>query len=399
MNIIKILAAGALIIASASTLRAQETTETYLLDDQQEGSDQRVLYRYHLLDNWFVGVQGGALYNWGTNQREYNFFRHIRPAAAIQIGKWWSPSVGMRAQAIYGFNRGVSNTPDFKSFNFQSLSFYADGLLNLTNMWFGYEESRFFNLVFFGGIGGEQTFKFSRRDWNVAHEEGNVHHRHYFDRSHRTLLGLRAGLMGIFRLSEAFDLTLEASNSWVDDAFDGIETSKRWDGHANVLLGVNYRFANPTDGGNHEFKYRRQDLTEFNNLNDELNRLRGDLNKALANVPTITTETQQVNILISFEDESYEIDKLQEVNVYTAAERMKQFNNKVNLYITVLDGTTKHPELFEKRAETIKQSLMKEYHIPANLIFIEKDSRKVESMDKGSSCVILFINENGKHNL
>ncbi len=389
MNIRKVFAAVAVFVASVTTIQAQQTTENYLLDENQTGSDKRVLHRYHLLDNWYIGIQGGGLYNWGSNQKEYSFFRHLRPAAAIQVGKWWSPSIGMRAQAIYGFNRGVSNTTDFKSFNFQSVSLYGDGLLNLTNMWLGYEEDRFFNLIFFGGIGGEQTFSFSRRPWNIV-EDG-------FKREHNTLLGLRTGLIATFRLSKALDLTFEASNSWTDDSFDGVESSKRWDGHANVFLGVNYRFRNPSDGGNRQFTYQRHDYVDPAPLNDELNRLRGDIARALKEVPTTVKESQQVNILISFADRSSEIDKMQEVNVYTAAERMRQFDNKVNLYITVLEGETNNEQLFNERANTIKKSLVEEYHIPAERIIFESNSKKVEAMDKGATCVILFINENGKH--
>lgn len=394
MNTIKILTVAALLAVPALTVSAQDDTvntsdnnTSYWLDSEQEGSDKMILHRYHILDNWYIGLQMGGLYNWGTNQGEYNFFRHLRPSAALQIGKWWSPSVGMRAQLIYGHNRGVSNTTDYKTYHWQSLSLYGDGMLNITNMWAGYKESRFFNLILFAGIGGEQTFRFSRRDWRANDE--------VYNREHNTLLGIRAGLITTFRLSEVFDLSFEVSNTWTDDTFDGVISHNRWDGHANAFLGLNYRFANPSDGGHHQFTYARRDMSRFNDLNNELNRLRADVADARKNVPINMMESKQVNVIVSFGDNKSDIDKMQEVNVYTAAEKMRQLNNQANLYITVLEGKTANEELFTKRANTLKQTLIKEYNLPAGRIFIEKDAKKVEAVDKAINCIILYINENG----
>ena len=74
---------------------------------------------------------------------------------------------------------------------------------------------------------------------------------------------------------------------------------------------------------------------------------------------------------------------------------MRQLNNQANLYITVLEGKTVNEELFTKRANTLKQTLVKEYNLPAGRIFIEKDAKKVEAVDKAINCIILYINENG----
>ena len=397
MNFVKFIAASAILLATSTATHAQNARysapendgQSYWLDSNQEGRDQRALHKYKFFDNWYIGLQGGGLYNWGTNQGEYGFFRHLRPSAALQFGKWMSPSMGMRAQLIYGNNRGVSNTPDYKTFHWQSLSLYADGMLNLTNMWCGYEESRFFNFIVFAGIGGEQTFSFSKRDWNKKQTA--------FNRDHSTLLGLRAGFITLFRLNDKFDLSFEMSNTWTDDSYDGVLSSHRWDGHVNAFLGINYRFMNPSDGGNHQFTYARLDNSKADALNNELNKLRAELDKANRNIPVEVRNSRQVNVLVSFEDNSTSIDKLQEVNVFTAVQEMRKVNNNADLYITKLGGNSSSDNLFDKRAQTLKNSLVNEYNVPASRIIIEKDPAKVEAANPVSS-IILYINENGKLN-
>ena len=131
-------------------------------------------------------------------------------------------------------------------------------------------------------------------------------------------------------------------------------------------------------------------------MNSEINRLRqkaaDDRAYAAAHPNINVVNTQQVNTLISFADDSAEIDQLQEVNVYTAAEAMKRLP-KADLYITVLGKSTKNADLFMQRAQSIREVLMREYNIPAGRIYVEKDPALVESLDKTVDCVIMYINE------
>ncbi len=196
----------------------------------------------------------------------------------------------------------------------------------------------------------------------------------------------------LFRLGERWDFTVEASNTWIDDSFDGIITHNKWDGHANLLFGLNYRFKNPTDGA-HQFTYYTRDYSRYNDLNAELNRLRQEAQDVRNNRPTVDVKSQQINVLVSFANGSSDIDEMQEVNVYTAAQEMKDHNNQLNLYITVLGNAG---ALFNDRANTIRETLVNSYQIPANRIFIDSDTKKVESQQTDKNCIIVYINENGK---
>ena len=376
------LTATTAVSAQEKTPTATVTSDYWLDTNQEEGKDQKILRDYKFWDNWFAGIQGGVLYNWGSNQKHTSFWRHLRPTAAAYAGKWISPSVGMRVQLGWASNRGL--TEGIHSYHFHTATFYADGLFNLTNIFGGYRESRFFNLVAFFGFGGEQTFSFSDRNWNANDVAYNT--------DACTLLGLRAGLQMLFRLGERWDFTVEASNTWIDDSFDGIITHNKWDGHANLLFGLNYRFKNPTDGA-HQFTYYTRDYSRYNDLNAELNRLRKEAQDVRNNRPTVDVKSQQINVLVSFANGSSDIDEMQEVNVYTAAQEMKDHNNQLNLYITVLGNAG---ALFNDRANTIRETLVNSYQIPANRIFIDSDTKKVESQQTDKNCIIVYINENGK---
>ena len=98
-----------------------------------------------------------------------------------------------------------------------------------------------------------------------------------------------------------------------------------------------------------------------------------------------------MNTLVSFADTADVIDAMQEVNVFTAVQAMRQNDHKVNLYITTLSHMS--ADAFQKRADVIRQSLISQYGIPASRIIIEKDAAAVEKQNKMDGSVIIYINE------
>ena len=163
------------------------------------------------------------------------------------------------------------------------------------------------------GAGFEQTMDFSDKSWNTETQES------YFSTKSQNLLAIRLGLMANFRLSKAWDLNVEVINSVLDDSFDGWDgkgSNDRWDGHVNLMVGVTYRFKN--HDGSHQFTYARRDLSKFDEANAEINRLREQKKVAPAPVTKVETEvveSNHVRSFISFDNDSAEINKLQEVNV------------------------------------------------------------------------------------
>lgn len=357
------------------------TEPTYWVDST--ANNQRLLNKSTFGDNWFIGLQLGTAYTWGTNTSESSFFKQFRPAAALSVGKWLAPAGGLRIQGFYGNNAG--RAANSSVYHWDAAGVALDGLFNFTNIFYGYEESRKFNFIGLIGAGYEHTFDYSDHDWNNG----------LYDTDPTNLLALRIGVIANFRLSEAWDFNVEVTNNWLDDSYDGIYgkgSNNRWDGHLNILLGVSYRFKN--HDGSHQFTYATRDMSKYDALNNEINRLREENNKPVAapkKVETEMIESNRVRTLISFDNNSAEINKLQEVNVYTAAEGMKKFAD-CDLYITT-GNTVKDSELFMERAQSIRNVLANTYNIPAGRIFIEKNPAIITSLDPQKSCVIVYINE------
>ena len=90
-------------------------------------------------DNWFIGAGGGIniLLNEGYDIK-------IAPSIDVNFGKWFTPSVGMRA-GYQGLN--FYSVKDGAADRFGYMYFHGDFLWNISNALSGYRETRFWNLV------------------------------------------------------------------------------------------------------------------------------------------------------------------------------------------------------------------------------------------------------------
>jgi len=90
-------------------------------------------------DNWFIGAGGGVNILWNDG---YDI--KIGPSVDANFGKWFTPSIGMRA-GYQGLNfYSVKDNVDEK---FGYMYFHGDFLWNISNAIGGYKETRFWNFV------------------------------------------------------------------------------------------------------------------------------------------------------------------------------------------------------------------------------------------------------------
>ena len=359
---------------------AQETETVYWVDST---NNAKVLNPSKFRDNWFIGLHAGSFYSWGSNTSGAGFFKQLRPAFGLSFGKMVHPAGGFRLQAALGQNRG--ETEDGQGYKWGAVAGYVDGMFNLTNIFCNYKEGRRFNLLAIIGLGVERTFSFADKSWFSIHDINN---------EASTSFALRAGLMGKFRLNNAWDFTVEAVNNWIDDSFDGQTTNNRYDGHVNIFLGLNYRFRN--HDGTRDFTYATRDMAKYDDLNQELNRLRAEAAKPVEPNVIIqkkTIKSNQVSSLISFEDGKSTVNKLQQVNVYTAVQAWSQHEN-ATIFITLNENAKDtDPELFQKRAESIKNMMVNEFQVKAEDIVIEADADNINTLNPDQTAVIVFINK------
>ena len=371
-------------------IRAQEEIKAdtiyssdFVYWEDETDDNSRVMNKTLFKDNWFFGIHAGAVYNWGTNASKSSVMSQLRPVFGLSVGKRVSPYMGFRAQVMFANNRGTLDNNEHQTWN--ALQGYGDVLFDFTNLLMNFRENRRFNFIGMIGIGGEHTFSYKKIDQDYVGARIKVADGY---------LGLRLGLMARFKLSKVWDFTMETTNTWLNDAYDGLLGKNSYDRHFNLMAGLVYHFKN--HDGYRDFSFARYDRERYTVLREEVNKLREEavkLKDFMENNPDVkVVNSQQVNTLISFEEGSYQIDEMQQVNVFTTAEAMKRLPD-ADLYITVLGHESYDADLFMQRAEAIRRMLMSDYGIPAGRIFAEKNPAVVEAIDKTLNCIIFYINE------
>lgn len=90
-------------------------------------------------DNWFIGAGGGinAFFN-------EDYSTKVAPSLDVNLGKWFTPSVGMRI-GYQGLNFSSENGMSPEKFGYMYV--HGDFLWNISNALSGYKETRFWNFV------------------------------------------------------------------------------------------------------------------------------------------------------------------------------------------------------------------------------------------------------------
>lgn len=106
--------------------------------------------------NWFISV-GGEYHATYSSQEDPS----VSPAPftskrgtfgyTVAIGKWFTPSIGLRTKYQGNWMRRVNTSDDHKTFKYFNV--HEDVMFNLSNMFFGYNEKRVWNFIPYVGLG------------------------------------------------------------------------------------------------------------------------------------------------------------------------------------------------------------------------------------------------------
>ena len=146
-------------ILGAAALAAVSLTASPALNAQENRDENGKIFRgpyetNRFGDNWFIGAGGGINILWNEDYENVK----ISPSIDANIGKWFTPSVGMRV-GYQGFSAQIwSDTPDVlgstldtdKGMYLQKMGYmyiHGDFLWNMSNAFGGYKEHRFWNFV------------------------------------------------------------------------------------------------------------------------------------------------------------------------------------------------------------------------------------------------------------
>ncbi len=180
LNLFGAIALAAVALAASPAVNAQENGNR-----DENGKVVRGPYETNRFgDNWFIGVGGGVNSFWNEGMKFKDM--KIGPSIDASIGKWFSPSVGMRV----GYS-GFTTNLDLKPEEFGYMYIHGDFLWNMSNALGGYKETRFWNLV-----------PYLHAGWYRAYDAG-------VEGFPNNELAAGAGLLHNLRLADRLDLIID----------------------------------------------------------------------------------------------------------------------------------------------------------------------------------------------
>ena len=352
-----------------------------------ELNDKYKVVTNKFFDNWFIGASGGAQIYFGDHDKQMQTKDRLTPALNFYLGKWFSPGIGFRAgytgYKLKGLthnnwssakthstgeiyqdvkNKGDLGVLEVQKFDYNHL--HGDVLFNMTNIIGGYKENRFYNLSPYFGFGWA---------W-VTSEEPKT--------SEPTI---NIGFYNAFRLSSAFNLTLDVRGSLVKDSFDGEIGERKEEGIVAGTLGLAYNIGKRKWDKERIVEILTYDEAELNALRDRVNKLANDndaLKKQLAeaSTPSITDVKIEKSvlvapILVTFPINKSTVSNEARVNLGFFAKAIKEGKSNVVYNISGYadrgTGTKATNErLSRERAEAIYNVLVREFGVSASQLTI-----------------------------
>lgn len=331
-------------------------------------------------DNMYFGINTGV----STAAKGHHWLQDFRPNLGVRLGRNFTPVFGLAAESNIYFKEvgrkqgGLHKTGTAVNGINTSLL----GTVNLTNWVAGYKgEPRCFAVSAVYGLGWGHVFS------NAADYNDNMN-----------MFTSKAGLDFAFNLgkAKAWQLYVEPSMNWALNG-NGYEGVKYDINRAmfQVNVGLVYKFKN--SNGTHNFTIASgRDQAEVDALNAQINSLReqnatltskdeqnqknlsakdaeiNNLKKALDECnkrPTKTATATNLQPTVIFRQGKSVVDPAQVASIELIANYMKNHkdaNVEIKGYASPEGSKELNQRLSEKRAEAVKDILVKKYKISAN---------------------------------
>lgn len=388
-----------------SALWAQEI----LTDEKEEMRvmEETYIFPTSISDGWHLTAHAGIFQSWGSYTEEADFFNKTNPAFGLSIGKYLTPVNDVRIQFLWGRNTGVfgrNNVNEWghhvPNWHFYSVSLAAQYLPNLTNLFCGYDENRRFTISALAGISLIRTFSYASHnsETNASLDSVSVWAESPRAGVPRSLVGLQVGALAEWKLSENTRLTLEVTDNFADDIFDGKLSGHTWDGHVNVLLGMTWHLYNKKISNGR--LRNRFDATKYDDYYEVISRNRKKTQDLEAN-PNVEVEEKDVHkkvtyTLVAMKKGEVSVPKLQQANVYITATLWNTYtarDQKTMVFVT--NNSKVDDQTFHNRAWSICELLSQRWHVSDQDIHVVADESQIKEMDLMGydHYVIVVINE------
>ena len=337
-------------------------------------------------DNWYMGINAGL----ATPQQkfgDYGFFKGFAPKVGVRVGKNLTTVFGLAADAdLYFLSKTDSKSLLGSKTFINGMNLDLMGTFNLSNLFAGYKgEPRPVEVIGLTGLGWSHAFGYNKM--NAVNAKAALD----------LTFNLGAEKAWQIYIEPALVYGLQSWNSALGTQFDGDDF--KFDSRAAIFqlsVGFNYKFGN--SNGTHNFAIAQlRDQAEIDGLNAKINELRADnnakdgkiaadaatiadLQKKLADCearPVQVVEEKKENVLqphVIFRQGKATIDPAQYASIEMVAKYMKNHKDakvKVQGYASPEGKAEFNQKLSEKRAEVVKNALVKRYKIAADRITIE----------------------------
>lgn len=311
--------------------------------------------------NWFIQVganwnawYSGQEHGQGLDNSPIEDFR-ATPGAAIAIGKWFTPGIGLRTKVQGIWGKRVDDGTKEGNFNkYWTLNEHV--LFNVSNMLCGYNPNRVWNFIPFVGGGLSRSMSYNLYGMQLS-----------------------AGILNQFNVSKHVAINLELGWNRMEGDVDGNETVTRpnrgWESHDNNLygeIGLTFNLGKATWNKVPDVDaIMAQNQAALDALNAKLNdalaenaRLRDMLAKQPKPEPGKTVKefiTTPVSVFFNIDKTNIASQK-DLVNVRAVAKYAKENNNNllVTGYADSATGSARHNQwLSEERAKTVAKELNK----------------------------------------
>jgi outer membrane protein OmpA-like peptidoglycan-associated protein len=325
-------------------------------------------------DNWFISLAGGGSMLIGDDNGQAAFADRLNINPQFSFGKWFNPYIAFRIQLTggplvgYDADRGAEL---FKQNNTYFAS-HADLLLDVTNLWAPYRETKVFRLIPWIGLGYAQRFN----NQNIPRTETPT---------------FNSGILTAFRLSKRIDLNVELQGSLLNEDFNRIYKYHLTDFIAQGTVGLTFKL------GKTDFEViEPMDYALLNDLNSQINSLRaeneelGKRPKSCPDCPQLVPATIVNNYaenVVYFRLNSSKIDSNQQINIFNTAEFMKENKAPIKVvgYADKKTGTSSYNlTLSEKRARAVAKELIEKYGISSDQITIEWKGSDVQPFSENN---------------
>ena len=356
-----------LMLALASMMvatNAMANVDNKSCQDESSCKAQKDVVLNKFKDNWFIGVDGGIQNYYGNYSSTVPFGKRIAPVFNFYVGKWFSPAIGVRANFSWSkpisADKDATNKSAYESYEdvfktkANTLVFNVETMFNVSNMIWGYNENRAYDLIPYVGMGWIRNCDYSMDKTTAV-----------------------VGLLNSFKLSNRFRLNVDAKVNVFGEGMDGVRVrqGKGMDATTSITAGISYNFGKTNFD---RVKYSSCEIEKIQNdlreLNAEKERLERSLAEAQRAVPAVkevvNTEYVASDVAVFFAINKADLTDKERVNLGMVADMIKKNAGKtfvITGYADKATGSAKFNErLSEDRAKSVYNLLVNEFGVDAS---------------------------------